>query len=236
MLPVGSLDLGDLTATLVAAGIDTVWPGRWGTATPVDLTAACEAAGLAVVGPASAALRSLASRELLAEAVAASGLSVFAGGDTEELRVIEADVLADAHGVTWSLGLRETTICHHGHLLLAESPAPYLPGELEPGLQAAAARPGRLGRVRRRRRRPLPRRPVRPAGLAGVRGPGGAPRARSGRGVHRGELRRSPAAGGPRGAPGPGPADRRRLGRRGPAAGPGPGAGPRPVLAAGWRC
>ncbi|MEZ5097301.1 MAG: biotin carboxylase N-terminal domain-containing protein, partial [Nocardioides sp.] len=130
--------LDTLTQALVDAGIDTVWPGPWGDTPAADLVAACEAAGLAVVGPDSATLRRLTTPDLLAAAADDAGVSYRNTVPEAGLRSIEVDILADTHGTAWVLGLREVTVSHEGRLLLAESPAPFLSGDLERRMLGAA--------------------------------------------------------------------------------------------------
>ena len=140
-----SLRVGDgtpeeLVASLVAAGIQMVWPGGADGPWLVAFVAACEAAGLSVVGPASATLKVLDDRDRLVEAARSAGLELLPEGrGVDDLRVIEADVLMDG-ATTWSLGLREVTIvCPTGALVLAEQPAPFLDGAVEAQLTAGAA-------------------------------------------------------------------------------------------------
>ncbi|MFN8193923.1 MAG: carboxyl transferase domain-containing protein [Nocardioidaceae bacterium] len=131
-------DLAGLTAALTGAGIDMVWPGPWGDVAAADLVAACEAAGLAVVGPDSDTLRRLTEPGPLAEAADSAGVSFRPEAPGDDVRVLEVDVLADSHGTSWALGLREVTVQAGGHLLLAESPVPYLSGDLERRILGAA--------------------------------------------------------------------------------------------------
>ena len=131
-------DLATLTDALVKAQIDMVWPGPWGDVPAADLVAACEAAGIGVVGPDSESLRRLTEPDLLALAAEDTGVHHSSETPGPGTRLIEVDVIADAHGVSWALGLREVTVAHGSHLLLAESPAPYLSGDLERRMLGAA--------------------------------------------------------------------------------------------------
>ncbi len=137
-LALADRDLGRLTDALTAAGIDLVWPGPWGDVAAADLVAACEAAGLAVVGPDSDTLRRLTEAELLAVAADSAGVAYRSERPGADVRLLEVDVLADSHGTSWTLGLREVTVGYAGHLLLAESPVPFLSGDLERRILGAA--------------------------------------------------------------------------------------------------
>ena len=194
VLALADRDLGRLTAALTAAGIDMVWPGPWGDVAAADLVAACEAAGLAVVGPDSDTLRRLTEPELLAAAADSAGVAYRSERPGADVRLLEVDVLADAHGTIWTLGLREVT------RRLRRPPAAGRVAGALPLRRPRAAHPGgrhgagRLARLRRRRRPAVLRRRGRRGVLAQLGRPLRAPRARPRRGVHRRQLRRAAAA------------------------------------------
>ncbi len=137
-LSVAAESAEDLVEALRAAEIDMVWPGPGGPPLP-SLVAACEAAGLRMVGPTGAALSALTDPARLVKAAADAGVELVPEGrDTGDLRVVEADVLMDGT-TTWSMGLRESTVvCPAGALVLAEQPAAFLDPEVEARLAAAA--------------------------------------------------------------------------------------------------
>jgi acetyl/propionyl-CoA carboxylase alpha subunit/acetyl-CoA carboxylase carboxyltransferase component len=140
--------LETLTDALVRLGVDMVWPGPWGEVPAADLVAACEELGIGVVGPDSDSLRMLTEPDLLVAATEGAGVRHRAGPPPPDSRVIEVDVLADAHGVSWAFGMREVTVAWRDQLLLAETPAPDLSDELERRmLRAATAMADSLGFV-----------------------------------------------------------------------------------------
>ena len=110
-LAVADRGLETLTKALVQAQIDTVWPGPWGDVPAADVVAACEAAGMRVVGPDSESLRRLTDPELLALAAEDAGVHHSSETPGSGTRLIEVDVLADAHGVSWAHGLRACGCC-----------------------------------------------------------------------------------------------------------------------------
>ncbi len=144
----GGHDLKTLIDALRSAEVDMVWPGPWGEIPAADVVAACEETGLAVVGPTSATLRTLTEPELLVAAAAEADVTCRPQTPTPDLRLMEVDLLADSHGVIWAHGMREVTVAHEGHLLLAESPPPFLGGDLERQIRSAAvALAGSVGLV-----------------------------------------------------------------------------------------
>ena len=124
----------DVVACLQRAQIDTLWLGAWSPGPRADLIAACTAAGIGVIGPASAAVRKLS--DVAGLAGLCSGCSPLDAGARRHL--VEVDILADGLGTVWPLGLRDVSLQHGPEALIAEVPAPGVSAELESALQTAA--------------------------------------------------------------------------------------------------
>ncbi len=120
----GSITAGDVLAALRAARADAVWLGHVPCQDQVALVAACEEAGIAVIGPDSTTVRRLADPDGLASAVAEAGLTLLEPGtDLTDHRLLEVDVIADSAGTVWAMGPRDVSITRGGQLILAEMPA-----------------------------------------------------------------------------------------------------------------
>ena len=119
------------------------------------------------------------------------------------VRHVEVQVLGDAHGTTWAVGVRDCTIQRRHQKVLEESPAPTLSAEVDRDLRAAALRIATDRRLPERRDRRVPLRPEE----RDVRVPRGerAPAGRAHR--HRGDDR-------PRPREAPDPRRARRAARR----------------------
>ncbi len=114
----------DIVDALVAARIDAVWLGRIPCDSLIDLVAACEAAGLTVIGPDSTTIRALTDRTQLRVLIDDVGAALLeAGRDTQGLRRLEVDFIVDVAGDVWTLGLRDVSVRRGDHLVLAELPA-----------------------------------------------------------------------------------------------------------------
>ncbi len=122
-----------IVAALRRAQVDTLWLGE-SPAPRADLIAACEAAGIAVVGPDAATVRRLADRGALAK-LHPSGAPPAAGAP---IRRIEVDILADRHGTVWVFGERDVTVRRNGRPLLIEAPC-AIDAALAQRIRAAAA-------------------------------------------------------------------------------------------------
>ena len=124
----------DVVAALQRAMVDTLWLGAWVPGARADLIAACEAAGIAVVGPDAATVRQLSDVQGLA------GLWPPGGplGSGVATRRAEVDIVADDHGTVWMLGIRDVSACRGGTALLCELPASGLPEELAADMARAA--------------------------------------------------------------------------------------------------
>jgi acetyl/propionyl-CoA carboxylase alpha subunit/acetyl-CoA carboxylase carboxyltransferase component len=119
---------------LARAQVDTLWLGEWTPGRRCDFVAACEAAGIAAVGPDAATLRALADPAAV-DALVVAGERLVDGRPT---RRVEVDFLADQHGHCWVFGEREVSVRRHGRLLLAEAPCAMDAG-LAQRLRAAAS-------------------------------------------------------------------------------------------------
>ncbi|MBK9476150.1 MAG: hypothetical protein IPL94_07855 [Tetrasphaera sp.] len=145
------LDLGShadlepqvLVEALRARGVDAVWfgalPGRPGPTTDLGLladhVAACEDAGLLVVGPSSKVLRSLSDDGALGRLAESAGVRLATEHATGPL--LSVDLLRDREGRVWSLGVRDTVTTPEGLTVLSEYPASNLGVELSREVVAA---------------------------------------------------------------------------------------------------
>ena len=119
---------------LQEAQIDTLWLGDWPADERADLIAACEAGGVAVVGPDAATVRRLADSGQLP---AVGDLAQLRDG--RSLRRVEVDILADDHGTVWTLGGRDVSVRRAHHSLIAEAPCAAISEELGSRIRSAAA-------------------------------------------------------------------------------------------------
>jgi len=127
--PDASLASERVVASLAEAGVDTVWLGASVSNARVELIEACEAAGIAVVGPSAATLRRLDSDVTGGAADPAP---------TGPVRQVEIDVLADHHGTVWNLGGRDVSVRSRSHTMLAEAPCAAISEEMGQQLRTAA--------------------------------------------------------------------------------------------------
>lgn len=104
--------------------VDAAWVGM--VAERDALVAACEAAGITVVGPDGA----LADRVRSASTPDADAPDADAPVPGPVRRRVEIDVLADEHGTVWCLGGRDVSVAHAGTTLLAESPCSAIGDQL----------------------------------------------------------------------------------------------------------
>ncbi|HEX2704343.1 MAG TPA: biotin/lipoyl-containing protein, partial [Candidatus Lustribacter sp.] len=129
----------DVVASLTAAQIDAVWVGFVPCHDQGELVAACEAAGITVVGPDSATVRRLADPAQLAALVSEAGMALAPDGlDLAPLRGLEVDIIADSSGTVWALDLRAVSLVRGAELVIAETPAPEVPAVTAAAIQAAA--------------------------------------------------------------------------------------------------
>ncbi|GAA4397759.1 biotin carboxylase N-terminal domain-containing protein [Fodinibacter luteus] len=130
---------GELGATLVAAGADAVWLGLVPCADRAQLAEECERAGILVIGPDATTIRSFCDPARLAALGSAAGVPVHGGGTfPEQARRLEVDVLRDAAGTVWALGLREVTVLRDTWAILSELPATGIPDATVDAMEAAA--------------------------------------------------------------------------------------------------
>ncbi len=124
----------DVVACVRRAQVDTLWLGSWVPGARADLIDACEAAGIAVVGPDAATVRRLSDACSLA-ALCRHGGELAAGATT---RRAEIDILADGRDTVWMLGIRDVSV-HRGDIpLLCEIPGANIGDELAAGMCRAA--------------------------------------------------------------------------------------------------
>jgi acetyl/propionyl-CoA carboxylase alpha subunit/acetyl-CoA carboxylase carboxyltransferase component len=128
----------DLVASLHRARIDTLWLGDWVPGARADLIAACEAAGIAVVGPDAATVRTLSDPR----SFAALCIRVLGGVDGPPpgaaTRRAEIDIVADGNGTVWMLGIRDVSVRRGDTLLLCELPAAGIDGSMAVRMGRAA--------------------------------------------------------------------------------------------------
>jgi acetyl/propionyl-CoA carboxylase alpha subunit/acetyl-CoA carboxylase carboxyltransferase component len=137
------------------------WSGR-AVSGPVEAASAAEALGYPVLVKAAAGgggrgIRVVSRPEEMPEAFeSAKGEAFRAFGDAtvfvEKLlggvRHVEVQVLGDAHGTMWAVGVRDCTIQRRHQKVLEESPAPTLSAEVDRDLRAAALRIARAAGYR----------------------------------------------------------------------------------------
>ena len=123
----------DIVVALQRAQIDTLWLGDWTPGARADLIAACEAAGMAVVGPDAATVRRLMDR---GEVDSFGSGGPLAGA--APLRQVEVDILADRHGNVWVFGDRDVSVRRGDTPLIVEAPF-ALDAGLAGRIRAAAA-------------------------------------------------------------------------------------------------
>ena len=130
----GPCDDADIVEALRRAQVDTLWLGAWVPGSRADLIAACEAAGIAVIGPDAATVRRLSDAQSLASLYEPADPPP-AGAAT---RRAEIDIVADDHGTVWMLGIRDVSLCRGGAVLLCELPASGIDRELAARMAGAA--------------------------------------------------------------------------------------------------
>lgn len=141
------LDRERMAQALLTAGAGAVWVG-WGPLAEVAWVAdVCERLNIVFVGPNAQALRLLnnkiSARQLAEQAnipvVPWSGRAI----ETEIMaraHQIEVQVIADNYGTTWTVGVSDCTVQHHGQKILEEAGSLMLSPEHERELREAATR------------------------------------------------------------------------------------------------
>ncbi len=137
------------------------WSGR-AVAGVADAASAAQALGYPVLVKAAAGgggrgIRLVTRAEEMPEAFeGARNESLRAFGDAtvfvekllQGVRHVEVQILGDAHGTTWAVGVRDCTIQRRHQKVLEESPAPTLPADVDRDLRAAALRIARTAGYR----------------------------------------------------------------------------------------
>ena len=129
------LDAELLMASLHAARADSLWVG-WGSQIEYDrLAKACELAGIVFIGPPSETVRFLEDRAAAGRLAKGLGIPVARTNRLDEgRRRVEVQVVADAYGNIWPVGVRDCSIRLGGRKLLTESscaaPGPVVDEEL----------------------------------------------------------------------------------------------------------
>ncbi len=130
----GDTSDGDVVASLLQAGIDTLWLGNVCPTSRADLIEACESAGVAVVGPDAATVRRMSDpdefRLVTGDVRIPDGLPT---------RHVEVDILADDHGTVWVLGGRDVSVRRGDRSLIAEAPCRAIDSALSLRIRSAAA-------------------------------------------------------------------------------------------------
>ena len=160
MLPTGGAaaahsayaDLDVLEGALAEARADAAWAG-WGFAAEDPAFAElCRRAGVLLVGPGPEILRLLSDPVALELIASDCAMPLHAGsGDTEAVtaRHLEVQVIADAGGTVWVLGVRDSSIRHRGEKMLEESACPALTAaeqqQVEEGARRVCERSGYRG-------------------------------------------------------------------------------------------
>lgn len=140
------LRLAAVERALIQARAEAVWVG-WGLVVALpELAELCERLGIVFVGPGSrvlrvlsdpAAVRGLAERAQVPVAPTGQGA---AAPQLTGAHSLEVQVIADVHGVTWAVGVRDCSLTLRGQKLVAEAPAAVLSPAQERALREAAVR------------------------------------------------------------------------------------------------
>src|SRR5450432_468804 len=142
------LDYGELERVLRECRADAVWPG-WGfVSEKAEFAELCDRLGITFIGPPAEVMRRLGdkneSRQLAGQVgvplaawsgEAVAGLEQATGGG----RHIEVQVVADADGAVWTLGVRDCSVQRRNQKVIEESSSTVLDAEQEHMLRSSAA-------------------------------------------------------------------------------------------------
>ncbi|MBK8866683.1 MAG: hypothetical protein IPN45_00985 [Actinomycetales bacterium] len=139
--PYAGLSPETVANAVIETGADTVWLGHTPCLDRVDLVRRLETAGLTVVGPSADLIERMADPEQLDALAAEAGLtSLPKDADPSTWRRIDVDVLADAAGTVWTLGLRDSSIRRGTTQVFTEMPARQVPVTTAGAMSHAARR------------------------------------------------------------------------------------------------
>jgi acetyl/propionyl-CoA carboxylase alpha subunit/acetyl-CoA carboxylase carboxyltransferase component len=143
------LDYGELERVLRECRADAVWPG-WGfVSEKAEFAELCDRLGITFIGPPAEVMRRLGdkneSRQLAGQVgvpLAAWSGEAVAGLEqaTRGGRHIEVQVVADADGAVWTLGVRDCSVQRRNQKVIEESSSTALDAEQEHMLRSSAAK------------------------------------------------------------------------------------------------
>ncbi|MFN8038355.1 MAG: carboxyl transferase domain-containing protein [Acidimicrobiales bacterium] len=139
--PEDHVDLDAVERALVEAEADAVWVG-WGVLSDrPDLVERCERRGITFVGPDAATMRRLGDAAEVARVADEAGVPVASTSLTVDgARRLEVQVIADGHGTTWVVDVRDGSLQRQGQRVVVESASSWLDDELDRRLRDAARR------------------------------------------------------------------------------------------------
>jgi acetyl/propionyl-CoA carboxylase alpha subunit/acetyl-CoA carboxylase carboxyltransferase component len=132
------LDFAELERALVKCRADAVWPG-WGLASDkAELAELCDRLGIIFIGPPAEVMRRLGdkieSTRLAERAGVPLAARAISGG-----RHVEVQVVADAAGTVWTLGVQDSSVRRRDQTVIEESASTALDAEQERRLRVHAA-------------------------------------------------------------------------------------------------